>query len=151
MVDGHSQYSPRKTSSFTYRDRDTVHRQFSDGMGGIPQRSPPGPRGVGPGDFIQKEHQLARAQSHRSSPRSLPSDVGSQISHDPHEHSVRIQPEERGQNALSGAVLHSLGQSHQMSQSPHPPSCPTSDGDDERSCGLLKIHTMDGSSPTIQQ
>ena len=128
MVDRHSQYSPTKTSSFTYRD--AVH---------LVHRSPPGPRGVGPGDFIQKEHQLARAQSHRSSPRSLPSDVGSQISYDPHgQHSVRIQPEERGRNALSGTVLHSLGHSHQMSESPHPTSCPTSDGDDERSCGQVE-------------
>ena len=135
MVDRHSQYSPRKKSSFTYRDWDTVHGQFSDRMGGIPERSPPGPQGVGPGDFIQKEHQLARS-SHRSSPRSLPSNVGTQISYDPHgQHSVRIQPEERGQNALSGAVLHSLGHSHKMS--PHPPSCPTSDGDDERSSDKL--------------
>ena len=51
---------------------------------------------------------------------------------------MRIQTEERGRNALSGAVLHSLGHSHQMSESPHPPSCPTSDGDDERSCGQVE-------------
>ena len=75
----------------------------------------------------------------RSSPRSLPSNVGSQISYDKHgQHTVRIQSEERGRNTLSEAVLHSLGHSHQMSESPHPPSCPTSDGDDERSSGQVE-------------
>ena len=72
----------------------------------------------------------------KASDRSLPSDVGSQIGDDPHgQHSVRtsIQSEEGGRNSLSGAVLHSLGHSHEMSESPDPPSCPVSEGDDERS------------------
>ena len=127
VVDRHKQHSPRKDSSLANRDRDTVHGQFSDGMGGIPQCSSPGPRGVGPGDFI-KEPQLVGPQSHITSNRSLPSDVGSQIGDDSHgQHSVRIQSEEGRRNSLSRAVLYSLGHSHEMSESPDPPSCPASE------------------------
>ena len=86
-----------------------------------------------------KEHQLAGNQSHLTSHRSLPSDVGPQIGDDPHrQHSVPIQLEEGGRNSFSGAVLHSLGHSHEMSEPPDPPSCPTSDGDDERSGGKVE-------------
>ena len=122
MVDRHLQSSPGQTSSLAERNRDPLHRQLSQGMGGIPECDSPGPREMGPGDSRYQKHQLDGTEGDPSELSSFPALTDREVRDGAHrQHVCPVQPGKGRQDTLSPVVLHRLGHFDPVPFEPDPP------------------------------
>ena len=146
VVDRRLQPSPGQTTSLAERNRDPLHRQLSQGMGGIPECDSPGPREMGPGDSRYQKHQLDGTEGDPSELSTFPALIDREVRDGANrQHVCPVQPGKGRRDTLSPVVLHRLGYFDPV---PFEPDPPTDSAPDRRGeCGRGQTQSCSQSDP----